>query len=122
MTTQKIEPIINDSSLLDATTPPKRSRGRPAKYTKEEREDKYKEASKVWKQEHKEYYKETQKQYYEQHSDVLCQNKKDNYERSVYALRLLNDVYNQSELISHFPDDLREKIENLVQRKRIILS
>jgi hypothetical protein len=101
---------------------PKRGRGRPAKYSPEEREQKYKDASKLWKQDHKEYYKESQKQYYDQHSDTLCQNKKDHYERSTYALRLLNDIWSQTELVNYMSEDLRTKVENLVQHKRIILS
>ena len=49
----------------------KRGRGRPAKYAKEEREQKYKESKEKWIQEHKEHIKVQRKEYYLDNYDNL---------------------------------------------------
>ena len=122
LSTEQLENISNDITTSTNTTPPKRGRGRPAKYAKEEREEKYKENTKKWVTEHKEYYKDSRKQYYVMNSNDIQQNKKEYYERSSYALRLLNDIWKSPELVEFKSDDLKYKIQNLIENKRIIIS
>ena len=59
-TTEKLKPSTSDSPLLEAT-PPKRGRGRPAKYSEDEREEKYKELRLQWNKDHKQECKESSK-------------------------------------------------------------
>ena len=113
-------PVLSSDSVI--LSPVKRGRGRPAKYAKEEREQKYKESTKKWLSEHKEYYKDTRKQYYDTNTDDIQKNKKEYYERSAYALRLLNDIWNHPDLIEFKSEDIKYKIQNLIEHKKIIIS
>ena len=107
------------NSLDEGHSPIKRGRGRPAKYSPEEREQKYRESIDKWREDHKEKHKNNQKRYYEQHSEQLIKQKKDYYEISAYALRLLNDMWSNPDLIEIKSEDLRNKLENLIKHKRI---
>ncbi len=56
------------SPVLSTETPVKRGRGRPAKYSPEEREQKYKEASKQW---HKEQILEYNRKYRQKQREYI---------------------------------------------------
>ena len=98
----------------------KRGRGRPAKYAKEEREQKYKELTKQWIQENKEHFNKQKKEYYIDNYDNVIKANKDYQERSRYALRLLNDIYNDHESLIHLAPNLQEKLRTLVEQKQIL--
>ena len=112
--------ITNTKDTSD--TPVKKPRGRPAKYSPEERKERYKEATKQWLTENKDYYRDSRKQYYDKHTENIQQNKKEYYERSAYALRLLSDIWSHPDLIEIKSEDIRNKIQNLIEHKRIVIS
>ena len=82
----------------------KKPRGRPAKYAKEEREQKYKELSKQWSKEHKEERVQSSSEY---------------QERARFAYKLLCEIWNDDmmELKSEHHKNL---IKNLVENKKIL--
>jgi alpha-galactosidase/6-phospho-beta-glucosidase family protein len=98
----------------------KRGRGRPAKYAKEEREQKYKEAKEKCIQEHKEHIKIQKKKYYNDNYDNLLKTNRQYQERSRYALRLLADIYNDHDSLMHLAPNLQTKLRTLVEQKQIL--
>ena len=109
-----------ESANADKGSPPKRGRGRPAKYAKEEREQKYKELTKQWIQENKEHIKVQKKEYYNDNYDNILKNHKEYQERARFALRLLTDIYNDNESLIHLAPNLRQKLRTLVEEKQIL--
>ncbi len=117
LNTEKIEQLTNSDS---ENTQQKRGRGRPAKYTKEEREQKYKESRVQWNKEHKEERKESYRTYYANHSDEMVKISKDYQDRSRYALKLLSELWSHPEYLNiNETDPLCLKIKNLIQHKKI---
>ncbi len=108
------------SPVLTVESQPKRGRGRPAKYAKEEREQKYKELTKQWIQENKEHIKVQKKEYYNDNYDNLLKTNRQYQERSRYALRLLNDIYNDHDSLIHLAPELQIKLRTLVEQKQIL--
>ena len=98
----------------------KRGRGRPAKYAKEEREQKYKESKEKWIQEHKEHIKVQRKEYYLDNYDNLLKTNRQYQERSRYALRLLADIYNDHDSLMNLAPNLQTKLRTLVEQKQIL--
>jgi hypothetical protein len=90
--------------------PAKRGRGRPAKYTPEERKEKSKEWIKAWKKEH-----------YKNNADQEKQNAMEYQSRARSALRLLNELW------LHHRDDVEFKsdrypnlIREIVENKKVV--
>jgi hypothetical protein len=108
------------SSSDDNTVPVVKRRGRPAKYSPEERDEKYKEASRQWKENNKDQVKENKREYYTNKYDDLLKTNRDYQERSRYALRLLNDIYNDHESLMHLAPDIQTKLRTLVEQKQIL--
>ena len=94
-----------DASAFKDNLPPKRGRGRPAKYAKEEREQKYKEASKQWHKEH-----------IEDRNSYL----KDYQERSRTALKLLAEMWDQGIIIIN-SENYEGKVRNLLDNRQKIM-
>jgi hypothetical protein len=116
--TEKLEPLANENSI---SVKKPRGRGRPAKYTKEEREQKYKDASKQWRQEHSQEYKEHRKAYYEQHSEELMKLNYDYQARARNALRLLSELLEQDQLQVK-DEKYKAMINDLIKNKKIIYA
>jgi hypothetical protein len=117
LNTDKLGYITND--LVAPVTAPKRGRGRPAKYAKEEREEKYKEVSRQWKQEHKEQCYEQHKDYYKEHKEEISKMNVDYHNRARYALKLLNDLFD-SDQIEIKDEKYKRTITELIKNKKII--
>jgi hypothetical protein len=98
----------------------KRGRGRPAKYAKEEREQKYKEAKEKWKENNKEHILQLNKEYYNDHQKKIIQYQKEYQDRSRYAMRILTDIYNDQESLSHLAPNIQYKLRNLIEEKQIL--
>ena len=105
--------------ILTLETPIKRPRGRPAKYAKEEREQKYKEASKQWKQGHREQCNEHSKVYYREHSEQVCQSNTDYQHRARHALKLLSELFD-TDLIEIKDERYKQSLTELIKNKKII--
>ncbi len=97
---------------------PKKTRGRPAKYSPEERDQKYKESTKEWFQSHKEY----RQTYYQSNIENVKKQTKEYQDRARYALSLLDDIWNNSECVGVMPDDLKAKVQHLIVHKKILSS
>jgi hypothetical protein len=95
-------PIVR--AKLDSSSEVKRGRGRPAKYAPEEREQKYKNASKIWKQEHNDRQNKLNTEY---------------LDRSRFAYRLLCDMWNKQQLDLVTPE-YKHIIQQLVENKNIL--
>ena len=91
-------------SMTEETPQPKRGRGRPAKYAKEEREQKYKEARVQWNKDH---------------NDIKNKSNTEYLERSRFAYRLLCDMWakRQFDSIEH---EYKHIIQELVENKKIL--
>ena len=92
------------SDTVDIQSVPKRGRGRPAKYAKEEREQKYKELSKQWSKEHKEERVQSSSEY---------------QERARFAYKLLCEIWND-DMIELKSEHHKNLIKNLVENKKIL--
>lgn len=97
---------------------PKRGRGRPAKYSKEEREQKYKEVKYKWIDEHKEACAIQSKEYYEAHKETVNQQKKQYQDRSREALRILQDIWTSDNCI--IPENIKIRVQHLFPQKTLI--
>ena len=97
----------------------KKTRGRPAKYTKEEREQKYKEASKQWKQEHREQCNEHSKAYYRENWEQVCQSNTEYQNRARHALKLLSELFD-TDLIEIKDERYKQSLTELIKNKKII--
>jgi hypothetical protein len=93
-------------------------RGRPKKYSDEERQEKYKEASRNWKINHQERCKDMSKIYYEKNSEEIMKQTYNYQTRSRIALRLLSDMIKHDEIKS---DKYRDLVEKLINNKEIIM-
>ena len=115
-------PVLTKEAQAEPQEVPqtKRGRGRPAKYAKEEREQKYKELTKQWIQENKEHIKIQKKEYYNDNYDNLLKINRQYQERSRYALRLLTDIYNDHDSLINLAPNLQEKLRTLVEQKQIL--
>jgi len=98
----------------------KRGRGRPAKYSKEEREQKYKEASKHWKDNNREHMLQVNKEYYNDHQKKIIQYQKEYQDRARYAMRILMDIYNDQDSLSHLAPTIQSKLRTLIEQKQIL--
>ncbi len=107
---------INLNSSIET---PKRGRGRPAKYTKEEREQKYKEASKIWKQEHREQCNEHHRVYYREHWEEVGKANTDYQNRARHALKLLSELIDNGQ-IEIKDEKYKLSITELIKNKKII--
>ncbi len=105
---------------VEAVPQTKRGRGRPAKYAKEEREQKYKESRVQWIQENKDHIKEQKKEYYNDNQKYLLKMNKEYISRARQALNLMNDIWNQKEALEYFPPELRNKVQTIVEKKQVI--
>jgi len=108
------------SDTVDIQPAPKRGRGRPAKYAKEEREQKYKEASKQWKDTHKERILQLNKDYYNDNQEKIIQYQKEYQDRARYAMRILNDIYNDHDSLSHLAPNIQYKLRTLIEQKQVL--
>ncbi len=111
--------VNTDSDALSLTTP-KRGRGRPAKYSPDEREQKYKEAKEKWKENNKDHIHQLNKDYYNDNQKKIIQYQKEYQDRSRYAMRILNDIYNDQESLSHLAPDIQYKLRSLIEQKQIL--
>jgi hypothetical protein len=97
----------NESQLEPTNSIPiastKRGRGRPSKYAPEERDQKYKELTKQWQQ---------------NHADKQFECVKDYQDRSRFALKLLNELWNDN-LIEIKSDRHRTILQDLIEHKKI---
>ena len=84
--------------------PVKRGRGRPSKYSPEEREQKYKESREKWAKSHQEDRTKSTMEY---------------QERARYAYKLLCEVWNEN-MLEVKSEHHRNLIKNLVENKKII--
>ncbi len=82
----------------------KRGRGRPAKYSPEEREQKYKETRAQWNKEH---------------NDIKNKSNIDYLERSRFAYRLLCEMWNKNKF-DEMENDYKTIIKELVENKKIL--
>ena len=100
----------------DKEPAPKKPRGRPAKYAKEEREQKYKESRVQWNRDHK----EVQQRYYQNNHEKLSEYSKEYHEKTRIAFKLLSELWNHPEYLKfEDTDPLRLKIENLFKEQKI---
>ena len=93
-----------ESANADKDSPPKRGRGRPAKYAKEEREQKYKESRVQWNRDH---------------NDLKNKSNIEYLERSRFAYRLLCDMWNKHQFDS-IGNEYKHIIQELVENKKIL--
>jgi hypothetical protein len=121
LSTDQLENISNDITTSTNTTPPKRGRGRPAKYAKEEREEKYKEARDQWFINHRDEYNESRKEYYKNNSQKLNLQSKEYMDRARYALSILDEIWKHQEWIEIKHEHLKEKIQCLIEHKKILI-
>ena len=99
---------------------PKKPRGRPAKYAKEEREQKYKEASKQWKDNNREHVLQINKEYYNDNQKKIIQYQKEYQERARYAMHILTDIYNDQDSLSSLAPNIQYKLRNLIEQKQVL--
>ncbi len=111
-----LEQINNDNVT---NTQAKRGRGRPAKYSPEERKEKQREAIDKWRLEHKEACRTHRKNFYNENSDQMIQSNIDYQARSRNALRLLTVMLESGELETNKYKDLAF---DLVKNKKIIYA
>jgi hypothetical protein len=101
----------NETELLEnkiLIQPVKKPRGRPAKYKPEERQEKYKESSKLWKRNN-----------YKEHSDELSKQSNEYQKRMREAYHILCDLWdNQGDLVDFKSEKYSIKIKNLVEATR----
>ena len=107
------------SDTVDIQSVPKRGRGRPAKYAKEEREQKYKELSKQWKQGHREQCNEHSKVYYRDNWEQVCQSNTEYQNRARHALKLLSELFDTG-LIEIKDERYKQSLTELIKNKKII--
>jgi hypothetical protein len=112
-------PIVR--AKLDSSSEVKRGRGRPAKYSPEEREQKYKELTKQWRDVHIEECKEKRKTYYNEHSDSLVKQTTGYQMRARNALRLLSELLETNE-IEFKSEKYKDLANQLVKEKKIIYA
>ena len=105
-------------AVVSLETLTKRPRGRPAKYTKDEREQKYKEIKHKWMQEHKEACASQSKEYYEAHKETVNQQKKQYQDRSREALRILQDIWASEDCI--IPEHIKIRVQHLFPLKTLV--
>ena len=105
---------------VEAVPQTKRGRGRPAKYAKEEREQKYKEASKQWKDNNREHILQLNKEYYNDNQKKIIQYQKEYQERARYAMHILTDIYNDQDSLSHLAPNIQYKLRNLIEQKQVL--
>ncbi len=110
--------IITDESLTQTENLEIKPRGRPKKYSDEERKEKYKEASKNWKLNHQSECKDFHKAYYEKNSEEIMKQTYNYQTRSRIALRLLSEMIKHDEIKS---DKYRDLVEKLINNKEIIM-
>ena len=108
------------SDTIDVQPVPKRGRGRPAKYAKEEREQKYKESKDKWKESHKDHILQLNKEYYNDNQKKIIQYQKEYQDRARYAMRILNDIYNDHDSLSHLAPNIQYKLRSLIEEKQIL--
>jgi hypothetical protein len=110
----------NDSSIETVSEVlPKRGRGRPVKYSLEEKQEKKREYCKTWYVEHKERHNENNRAKYHENPEKFIQEtcKRQGVGRD--AFRLLSDLW-KSNLIHIEDEKYRNMIEDLiVHEKRI---
>jgi len=97
--------IITDDSLTQTENLEIKPRGRPKKYSDEERKEKYKESSKIWKRNN-----------YKEHSKELSEqsNKYQKQLRESYSI--LKELWlNKGTLVEFKSDIYTEKIKNLIE-------
>ena len=109
-----------ESPIISETQPVKPRRGRPPKYSPEERKQKHRESIDKWRQENKEQLQQVSKEYYNNHHKEVMQLQGDYLNRSRYALRLIKDIYNDQESLSHLPSTIQNRLRMLIEQKQII--
>ena len=111
--TEKLEQLANENSISV-----KKPRGRPAKYSPEEREQKYKEVKHKWIEEHKEICHSQTKEYYASHKETMNQQKKQYQDRSREALRILQDIWTSEDCI--IPENIKIRVQHLFPKKTLV--
>ena len=106
---------------LSINKPVKKPRGRPAKYSPEERQEKYKEASRLWKQEHKEQCNEHHKVYYRENSEFCLKQSYEYQARARNALRLLSEMLD-NDFIQIKDEKYKLMANDLIKNKKIIYT
>lgn len=114
ITNDSIESIANISEA-----PVKRGRGRPSKYSPEERKEKQREAIDKWREENKEACRTHRKNFYNENSDQMIQSNIDYQARARNALRLLSEMLDSGELETNKYKNLAL---DLVKNKKIIYA
>lgn len=109
----------NEVSNSIPISPPKRGRGRPPKYTPEEREEHHKKAVSKWQQEHKEEYSKHRKEYYKQNSDSIQQQNIEYQTRARNALKILGEMLD-SGTIEIKDERHKAMVCDLIKNKKII--
>ena len=107
---------MDPSSALSV---PKRGRGRPAKYSPEEREQKYKEITKQWKQDHKEECLKHSQDYYKEHSEQVYKSTLDYQCRARHALKLLSEMFDNNQ-IEIKDERYKLSVLELIKNKKVI--
>ena len=105
----EMDSITNDSiehsPKISQEAPVKRGRGRPAKYAPEERDQKYKESSKIWKRNN-----------YKEHSEEISKQSSEYQKRMREAYHILCELWNNQGSIVDFKSELYStKIKKLVE-------
>ncbi len=108
-----------ETPIISETQPVKPRRGRPPKYSPEERNQKYRESIDKWRQENKEACKAHRKQFYNEHYDKLSQINADYYSRARNALRLLSEMIEDGDWND---ERFKELAFDLVKNKKIIYA
>jgi len=111
--TQTENLVLNNTSIEKDIKP----RGRPKKYSDEERKEKHKEASRIWKLNNQDKCKDINKTYYEKNSEEITKQNYNYQTRSRIALRLLSEMIKHDEIKS---DKYRDLIEKLINNKELI--
>ena len=97
----------------------KKPRGRPAKYAKEEREQKYKELTKQWRQEHKDECNKHSQNYYREHSDQVYKSTLEYQYRARHALKLLSEMFDNNQ-IEIKDERYKLSVLELIKNKKVI--
>ena len=110
---------IESSPKISTEAPIKRGRGRPSKYSPEERKEKQREAIDKWREENKEACRTHRKNFYNENSDQMIQSNIDYQARARNALRLLSEMLDSGELETNKYKNLAL---DLVKNKKIIYA
>ena len=109
----------SETTIISEIQPVKPRRGRPPKYSPEERQERYKDSVTKWRVENKDACRAHRKQFYNEHSNQLNQLNIDYQTRARNALRLLSEMIEEDEWGNN---RFKELAVDLIKNKKIIYA